>query len=229
MKIYKPIVQMRADGNGTFCSLRLESNEDRKRFNRGGAFRGQPLDEDLRRPYHVIESVDYPELVGRPLGDRLSIELLIDPMALSRRALDALLPHIGHAGELVPLVFAKGEYALFNVTHVVDFLDLKQSELLHYDDGQFRRIARHAFKPDLVRDEWIFKIRQTQSEAFVTDRFVDLVRREGLTGFRFELLWCSERGLLPPGLADWQRPAFTGLETEPFDFDGFWAQHAQKA
>jgi hypothetical protein len=229
MKIYKPSVQMRADGNGAFCSLRLESNEDRKRFNRDGAFRGQPLDDDLRMPYRVIESADYAELVGRPLGDRLSLELRTDPMALSHRALDALLPHIGCAGELVPLVFAKGEYALFNVTHVIDALDSNESETSLFASGNFDRIKRHAFKPDLVRDEWIFKIRQTQSEAFVTDHFVDLVRREGLTGFRFELLWCSERGLLPPGLADWQRPAFTGLETEPFDFDGFWAQHAQKA
>jgi hypothetical protein len=226
MKIYKPNTQRRADGNDVFCRLNFENNEDRRRFNRQGAFRGQPLDEELCRPYRVVQSFDYPELANGPLGDCLSLELRTDPMTLSRRALDALLPHIGYAGEVVPLIFGDGEYGLFNVTRVIDALAFDLSEVTYYrNDGKLKDIKRHFFKPDFVRDEWIFKIPETPYQAFVTDHFVNLVRQEGLTGFRFELLWCSERGLLPPGLTDWERPSFTGLETEPYDFDAFWERH----
>lgn len=58
--------------------------------------------------------------------------------------------------------------------------------------GRVSRIKRYAFHPDVVRNEWIFKIRQTQAEAFATEQFVDLVRSAGLTGFEFRKLWSDE-------------------------------------
>ena len=68
--------------------------------------------------------------------------------------------------------------------------------------GRVSRVKRHAFHPEIVRDQWIFKIPQTPARAFVTDRFVQLVQQAGLTGFDFEEVWngapaLSEASLTP--------------------------------
>lgn len=52
--------------------------------------------------------------------------------------------------------------------------------------------ARSHRRGDHIADEWIFKIPQKPSVAFVTDRFVELVHKTQLTGFAFEQLWQSE-------------------------------------
>ncbi|RTL43553.1 MAG: hypothetical protein EKK53_09380 [Burkholderiales bacterium] len=136
---------------------------------------------------------DYPQEIGLPVGDRLGIGLNMDSMALSRRALDVLLPHIAPAVQLIPLTFDEGEYAMLNIVNVIDALDEAHSDVERFpSSGRVSRIKRYGFHPDVVRNEWIFKIRQTQSVAFVTERFVELVQRSGLTGFEFAELWRDE-------------------------------------
>jgi hypothetical protein len=67
---------------------------------------------------------------------------------------------------------------------------LHASETVRYPDGGLSRIKRYVFKPDAVGDQWLFKIPQKPNGfAFVTDRFVEVVQRAGLTGFGFERLW----------------------------------------
>lgn len=192
MKIYSPINPTR-EKQDLYCRLTFANDADRKRFGMGDHFCGKPLPEPLLVPYKVTRSTEFPGGDATPLGDRQAIGFNTDPMALSRRALDVLLPHIGSAVQVVPLIFDEGEYALLNIVSLIDALDFEQSEKTFYRaDGMLKDIVRHAFRPEVVRDQFIFKISQNPRRAFVTDRFVDLVQQAGLTGFHFEALWSEE-------------------------------------
>jgi hypothetical protein len=91
------------------------------------------------------------------------------------------------------LAFDEAEYAFFNITNVVDALDEAKSELKYFSDGGFHRVLRYAFKPEAVRDQLLFKIpQQPGGFAFVTDRFVEIVKANGLTGFGFDKKWTDE-------------------------------------
>jgi hypothetical protein len=191
-------------GGAAFCALTFNSQEDRNRFDQRAGFRGEPLGSELLIPYRVVRSAGYPGEDTAPLGDRQGIGYYVDPMVLSRRALDVLLPRIGHLVQLVPLQFNEGEYAAINITHVIDALDEARSDIERFpSSGRISRILRHAFKPDRVKDELIFKIPQTPRRAFVTDRFVKLVNDAGLTGFAFEPIWsdatCEPQAPRPQG------------------------------
>lgn len=193
MKIYQPRVLMR-DRNAVHCLLSFANDTDRRRFDIGSHFRGEPLAPEFLQAYEVTRSREFPGGDTAPLGDRQGIGFNTDPMALSRRALDVLLPHIGSAVQVVPLTFDEGEYALLNIVNLLDALDFEKSEKTFYRaDGTLKDIVSHAFRPEIVRDEWIFKIPQTTRRAFVTQRFVDLVQEAGLTGFDFEELWSDEQ------------------------------------
>jgi hypothetical protein len=180
------------DGNDAYARLRLESDDDRKVFS--PLFNGAPIDVTSWRPFKVIRTPEgSPENLTKPLGDRAAIEARYDPMVLSRKALDALLPHIGHLGQVLPLTFDECEYFFFNITNVIDAVDLDASEIVRYPDGGLSRIKRYAFKPQAVRDQLLFKIPQRPKLfAFCTDRFVKLVQDAKLTGFGFEKVWSDE-------------------------------------
>jgi hypothetical protein len=155
----------------------------------------KPIDLNSWVPLPVRRDYEIKDNLTKPLGERAGIDARVDPMVLSRRALDVLLPHIGNLGQVLPLAFDEAEYAFFNVTNVVDALDEAQSELKYFSDGSFHRVLRYAFKPEAVRDQLLFKIPQQPGNfAFVTDRFVEIVRANGLTGFGFDKKWTDEIG-----------------------------------
>jgi hypothetical protein len=182
----------RYDGNDVYCRLLVASDEHRKVLD--NEFRGAAVPTDLWCPLKVVRMYSDPDKVNRPLGDRAAIDALSDPLVLSRRALDALLPHIGTFGQVLPLDFDECEYSLFNITNVIDALDETASEVWRFpSSGRIGDVTCYVFKPEAVRDQWIFKIPQrSKGFAFVTDRFVELVHQAGLTGFGFEPLWSDE-------------------------------------
>jgi hypothetical protein len=120
-----------------------------------------------------------------------------DVLNLSQRALNTLLPHIAPYGEVLPVQFDEAPFAIFNVTNVVDALDEPASEVKYFppdvEDGRVMRIVKFVFKPEVVKDQWIFKIPQRPgSYCLVTDRFVKLVQDAGLRGFGFTKVWSDE-------------------------------------
>jgi hypothetical protein len=183
------------DGNDVYCRLMVESDADRKVLDAFESFRGQPVDLKQWKPFKVIRAYTTPDNLTKPLGDRAGVDFRSDPVVLSRRALDELLPYIGRFGQMLPLAFDECEYSLFNITNVVDALDEAASEVWRFpSSGRIGDIKRYVFKPEAVRDQWIFKIPQrSKGFAFVTDRFVEAVQQAGLTGFGFELLWSDEK------------------------------------
>lgn len=192
MKIYDPRVQLAQDGNAAYCPLMLVLDEDRRLLNE--SFCGDPLSLSDWKPLKAIRSGSEQVNFSRPLGDRCGIDYKLDPMVLSRGALDVLLPHIGSYAQELPLDFDERSYSLLNITRVIDALDESRSELYRFpSSGRVGDILRYVFKTELVKDEFIFKIPQLPRNAvFVTNRFVEIVTEAGLTGFDFQLLWAAD-------------------------------------
>jgi hypothetical protein len=192
MNIYRPGIESRPDGQDAYMVL-LYADESRIHEPRT-CCQSKPIDLSAWVPLPVRRDYEVNDNLTKPLGDRVGIDARVDPMVLSRRALDVLLPSIGTLGQVLPLAFEEAEYAFFNITNVVNALDESRSELEHFPStGRLSRVLRYAFKPEAVRDQLIFKIpQQPGGFAFVTDRFVEIVKANGLTGFGFKLMWTDE-------------------------------------
>jgi hypothetical protein len=192
VNIYRPGIEKRPDGQGAYVVLlyadpsRIHDPEKSCQSKAVNLSAWVPL--PVRRNYSVKGNL------AKPLADRVGIDADVDPMVLSRRALDVLLPYIGGLGQVLPLAFDEAEYSLFNITNVVDALDEGKSELEHFpSSGRLSGVKRYAFRLEAVRDQLIFKIpQQPGGFAFVTDRFVEIVKANGLTGFEFKRMWSDE-------------------------------------
>jgi hypothetical protein len=192
MNIYDPGIEKRPDGQGAYTVL-LFADEARVLEPRNSC-QSKRIDLTSWVPLPVRRNYSVKDNMLKPLGDRVGIDARVDPMVLSRRALDVLLPHIGSLGQVLPLAFEEADYSFFNITNVVDALDESKSHLEHFpSSGRLSGIRRYAFQPDAVRNQLLFKIpQQPGGFAFVTDRFVEIVKANGLTGFGFEKKWTDE-------------------------------------
>jgi hypothetical protein len=194
MNIYRPGVERRADEQNKYMTL-LTGDQSRLHTAEENCC-GYAIDLATWIPLSVIRDYSIKDNMTKPLGDRVGIDADVDPMVLSRRALDVLLPHIRNLGQVLPLAFNEAEYSFFNVTNVVDALDEEACQIWRLpSSGRIGKIERYVFKPEAVRDQLLFKIPQRRTGfSFVTDRFVELAKEGGLTGFNFKRLWTDEVG-----------------------------------
>lgn len=120
--------------------------------------------------------------------------------AFSKRACDVLHKLLKNNGELLPLDSQDGQYYLFNITKVVDVLDIENSKCEFWCDPPTTAIdiESYSFYGDKLNDLSIFRIYDNPMEVFVTDEFVKTVQRNGLNGFSFKKVWP-----LPEG-TDWR-------------------------
>lgn len=126
------------------------------------------------------------------LADYSDLNYSVHPI-FSGRARQILGPHIDGLGRWIELECDEAPYWLFWITNVVDAMDEEKSELKRFADGRVLRIVRMSLKPDKVQDQWLFTLPQRQgSNRLVTQRFVDLVQQQGLTGFAFKPVWSDE-------------------------------------
>jgi hypothetical protein len=132
----------------------------------------------------------------------------------SERARTIFEPRLEGLGRWIELPSEEAKYWLFFTTNVVDALDESKSELIHFpSSGRLMEIAAYAFKPEVVKDQFLFTLKQQPGrDVLVTDAFIDVVREHRLTGFMFLRLWSSEAGPEPSDVKDWLKPRFTGLE-----------------
>ena len=157
-----------------------------------GAFDGIPLgDSWTPLPVAVLRDQDHR---GRPAGDYPSLAGNI--AVFSPRALDALGDLLEGNGEVLPLSCPDGEYVAFNVTRVVDALDVERSDVRRFkSSGRIRDIERFEFRPELLGGLSIFKLPEIPDmRIFVTERFVQRVQQAGLAGFLFQLAWADTAG-----------------------------------
>lgn len=110
---------------------------------------------------------------------------------LKKPAIDALAPVLAAYGQLLPV---KGEEVwLFNTTMVLDALDLEQSKIAYFDNGDILDIERHAFREASIGVVEIFRLPIRASAIYVTGSFVDRVRDAGLRGVSFAHVWTSSK------------------------------------
>lgn len=109
-------------------------------------------------------------------------------MVMKPKAVDALLDLCLAAGELLPLACDDAELFAWNVTTVVDALNLEKSSLVRYPDGGVMTITEYFFKPDVIADLVAFRIPEDLT-IFVGQAFVDRAKSAALVGTVFKELW----------------------------------------
>jgi len=145
-------------------------------------FNGTPFG-DSWVPWKV--EIDRPEGFENSLfGDFPAMALHVP--VFTERAACLLQPLLSGHGELLPLVCDEGSYFAYNVTTVLDALDVEKSSVLRFTDGGIMNITRHEFFPEKVTSP-IFKIPQTPlMDVFVTEEFQAAVNKHDLKGFIFK-------------------------------------------
>lgn len=113
----------------------------------------------------------------------------------SEKALGCLYPLIKNYVEVLPLEFEENNYFGINIINVLDAIDYKKSDYKTFRDGKRIMVfKKYAFLPYVVRNMPIFKITDEKTRyAFVSSKFKKIVQDNGLTGFKFELVWDSEK------------------------------------
>lgn len=109
------------------------------------------------------------------------------PKSLNALA-DLLEPH----GEILPLQSDDGLFFAYNVTRVIDCLDVDNSQVKRFSDGDIMHVQQYTFFPERITGIPIFKIPQlSRAYVFVTAEFLRRVEDHALSGFRFKPLWSS--------------------------------------
>ena len=132
------------------------------------------------------------------LGDYIS-HLDGDVIILEKKAIDKLKPIMGNI-EILPLKCPFGDYWAINVLDVLKCIDYEKSEfdLLsdELEDGRpdIMCFSKYEFIKEKIQGYNIFKIIDKPGSAiFVNDTFVDEVKKHGITGFQFDLVWQDEK------------------------------------
>jgi hypothetical protein len=157
-----------------------------------------------------------PKKSNARFGDYSNVGHLGYPI-FSARAKELFAPHFEGRGIWLELDTGEVPYWLFYCTNIADVLDVQASTLINFPStGRHMAITSFAFKPDLVKDQFIFSVTQEPGKStYVTDAFVKVVRDNQLTGFSFLRLWSSDTGPEPlEGVKEWLKPRMTGLEPE---------------
>lgn len=149
-------------------------------------FHGSPIGDGWR-PLEVSPIID--EFEGRTeVGDFTQL-YGIEPV-FNARAVEVLGDQLRESGELLPLRALHDTYYAYNVTRVVDSLDVDRTRAVWLAPGRILDAQAYAFHPERLRDIAIFKIPQLLgAPVFVTDLFAERLRNSGLTGFALEFLW----------------------------------------
>ncbi len=87
------------------------------------------------------------------------------------------------------------KFHLFNVTRVINAVDMKRSQFLTLPSGAIGPCQRLVFDPTLIpADAMFFKNTQMGpvTEIFATERAVAAVESTDLTGYEFRLAWTDE-------------------------------------
>jgi hypothetical protein len=116
-----------------------------------------------------------------------------DLLPMTQRARERIESHIQRYGEFLPLESDEGNFCTFHVTHFLDALDERASNVLYASDepGYVLMIHKHVFRPERLTGAWMFKLPQSDGRGaiYVTDPFVNFIRASGLTGIDFRRVW----------------------------------------
>jgi len=141
---------------------------------------------DKWKPLKVIGRVqkfqDYPSLEAYPV--------------FSERACNVLQDFLQPNGELLSLESKLGNYFVYNLTNVLDALDLEKSiyEMYRNEPRDIYDVNYFVFNSKKLGNQSIFTIYEEPGSIMVTKIFVDVVRKNNLNGFRFLKIWPIPEG-----------------------------------
>lgn len=112
-----------------------------------------------------------------------------------QKAIMALCDFLKENAEVLPLNCEDGDFYAINVTNVLDCIDYEKAVYKTFKDGKrIIRFMKYSFDLSKVKSQHLFKIRDgLLMRPFVSDEFRNKVLECGLTGFKFELVWDSEK------------------------------------
>lgn len=152
-----------------------------------------PLDASPRAASWTPPRMFWEDLGGaRPIPDYSTVA---GAPVLRARALDVLGDLLQGRCELLPLhVEGDADLHMVNVTRLSDALDEERSELDLFGDGRVMDIDRHAFRPERLAGETIFRVAQAPDLwDYVTDAVRGRVENAGLTGFLWDRrVWSAD-------------------------------------
>jgi len=106
--------------------------------------------------------------------------------AFSKRAVKLLADLLEPRGEILPLICDSGQYFAYNVTTLVDAMDLELSSLVRFSSGRIMHVNKYVLCEERIQDPMIFKLPQVPlMSVFVTEPFLRLVKEANLSGFSF--------------------------------------------
>lgn len=142
----------------------------------------------LWRPLAVKTIVETPDDEGKVLSD--FPPCWVTP-TFSAKAVLMLRDLLARHGELLPL--RNYPYYLYNVTTLVDALDMSASDIQWFSSGSIMSIEKCVFRASSLDGSAIFRIPQFRRvNVYVDARFKDRVAESGLTGFVFEPIVINE-------------------------------------
>jgi hypothetical protein len=131
------------------------------------------------------------KVVGRvaPFNDFPCLNMIYP--AFSERACEKLGDMLEPNGELLPLDSISGRYFLYNITRIVDALDMENSVCDFWCEPPTTAvdIDHFAFREKEIASLSIFRIYDLPMCVFVTDVFARRVHEAGLNGFHFDMVW----------------------------------------
>lgn len=155
------------------------------------------LKSDLKwKPVALSKVWSIPQVLGRVTTFQDYPGLDFGDPAFSKRACDVLKEFLEPNGELLPLNSERGEYYFFNITSVVDALDVENS-ICHFwqePPSTALEIDHFEFHEEKLKVPPIFRLREYPQGTIVTDEFVKRVKDYGLNGFEFQKIWPLPRG-----------------------------------
>lgn len=115
-----------------------------------------------------------------------------------KMALFVLSDFLQGNAEALPLTCDDGCFYAINVVNVCDCINYDRSEFTTFRDGKrIMKFTKYSFdKSKICKCGNIFKLKdEVLKRPFVSDEFRDAVIKNNLTGFKFELVWDSEKDI----------------------------------
>lgn len=141
----------RVDFDDRYAGLVLADEADMDAL---GEFRGSPRAEDWKpvRMRWEHDGASYPQP---------DFAYVLGAIAISARAREAIGELLDGRVECLSVDVEDGEPVwLANVLHLSDALDEADSEFAYFRSGRIMHIERHAFHPERLQDETVFRVRQ---------------------------------------------------------------------
>ena len=113
---------------------------------------------------------------------------------VSPRVIEVTKDLIENQVEVLSTLCSDCELYILNVTNIIDAVDYSKAQVKYFSSSKrVLRFIKLAFIEEKVRGNHIFKLVEKKlSPVYVSDEFRQRVIDNGLTGFKFELVWDSE-------------------------------------